>query len=74
MKGFVVHFVDAFTAKSDIDVLKTKAGLGDALLKYKARVENHFAAKGYRVSDIRLDQAGRKLQYVLSCPSAVNKV
>ncbi len=31
-----------FTAKSDIDLLKSRAGLSDALLKYKARVEESF--------------------------------
>ncbi len=55
-----VHFVDAFTSKSDVDLLKTRAGLGDALLQYKARVENHFSAKGYRIKDIRLDKGWRK--------------
>ncbi len=35
------------------------------MLQYKARVENHFAAKGYRVSDIRLDQAGENFSSIV---------
>ncbi len=72
---FAVQFVDAFTAKWDIDLLKTKARLGDAPLHYKARVENHFFAKGYRVSDIRLDQARENFSSIVvsfSCQQGIN--
>ncbi len=62
---YAVHFVDAFTSKSDVDLLKTRAGFGDALLQYKARVENHFSAKGYRIKDIRLDRAGETFSRVV---------
>ncbi len=42
---FATHFGDAFTPKSAIDLLKTKAALGHDLLQYASRAENYVPAK-----------------------------
>lgn len=60
-----MHFVDAFKANFDVYRPKTIAGLGDALLQYKARVENRFSSKVYRIRDIRIDKAGENFSSVV---------
>ncbi len=64
-KTYAVHFIDSFTAKSDIQLLETKGALAEALLGYKASIENHFSSQGYRVRHIRLDQAGENFANIV---------
>lgn len=55
---YAVHFIDSFTAKSDLKLVKNRSEFLQSLRDYKEFAETHFAAHGHRIKKIRLDNAG----------------
>lgn len=57
--GFLhsVVFLDDFTKKSDITLLKNKSDLFNALVAYKMRSEVEFQEFGFQLTNIRMNRA-----------------
>lgn len=58
---YTVAFLGEFSTKSDVSILKLHSELYGALVAYKTPAEVELQAKGYRLSNIRVNRAGENL-------------
>ena len=66
---YKIAFLNDYTAKSDVKLIKAKSKIYNALLEYKKRSEVEMKERGLVLSAIRLDRAIETLP-ISSTPSA----
>lgn len=54
---YTILFLDDFTAKSNVFLLKNKSELFDFLYEFKARAETELQQQRVRLTNLRLDDA-----------------